>query len=355
MSTCRIGVLVAGARSPSPARPAGAPAHRPAPGLAGEQVHLGRERQVLGARRDGALELDERGGGPGLEVEQRRRAPGRRRPGRRAPRPPRSRRRPAARRASSWVKRRPARPWPAGAPGSVEQRAGLGEVTGHGARDDRGVALGDEQAEVPPGRSTCRIVASAAAGSSTTSSTPWHSTTSALSAPTTSSRLDEVALPAGDLHPELARAAGERGQRVGAGVDDGDAVAELGHPHGEAAGAAADVEHVERPARSRPPARGRPTPRRSARRPALAGPVAGAGSGAAWPHPGRSAPPPGAAPAARGRPRCTRPTSIPTAATPGALTHEVLAQGACGTRPSAARPRRGTGRRRGPGRRPRAR
>ena len=33
---------------------------------------------------------------------------------------------------------------------------------------------------VPPGRSTSRIVASAAAGSSTTSSTPWQSTTSAL-------------------------------------------------------------------------------------------------------------------------------------------------------------------------------
>jgi len=67
----------------------------------------------------------------------------------------------------------------------------------------------------PPGRTTLPRVASAAVGSSTTSSTPWHSTTSALSGPTTSSRDDRspcrpvtvygAAKLAGELYTEAYR------------------------------------------------------------------------------------------------------------------------------------------------------
>ena len=56
----------------------------------------------------------------------------------------------------------------------------------------------------------------------------------------------QVALLAADPvgHAALAGPAVQGGQGVRAGVDDGDPVAELGDPDGEAAGAAADVEDV---------------------------------------------------------------------------------------------------------------
>ena len=52
------------------------------------------------------------------------------------------------------------------------------------------------------------------------------------------------AQPVGDA--VLGRATGQRGQRVGAGVDDGDAVARRREPHRLAAGAAPEVEDVAR-------------------------------------------------------------------------------------------------------------
>ena len=55
----------------------------------------------------------------------------------------------------------------------------------------------------------------------------------------------EVTLLPGHLDTDLAGPAGQRGQGVGAGVDHGDPVTELGDPDREAAGAAADVEDVE--------------------------------------------------------------------------------------------------------------
>jgi hypothetical protein len=50
--------------------------------------------------------------------------------------------------------------------------------------------------------------------------------------------------PLGD--PGLRGAAGQRGERVGTGVDHGDPMPGLGERHGETAGAAADVEHGQR-------------------------------------------------------------------------------------------------------------
>ncbi len=64
-------------------------------------------------------------------------------------------------------------------------------------------------------------------------------------------RLDDLEQPGGvalhraHLDAGLAGPALQRGQRVRAGVDDGDPVAELGERDGEPAGAAADVQDVE--------------------------------------------------------------------------------------------------------------
>ena len=99
----------------------------------------------------------------------------------------------------------------------------------------------------PPGRRTPAATASASAGSSTTSSTLWHSSRSTLPAGDEVGQVGEVALQAGDPagEPALGGAALQRGQRVGAGVDDGDPVAGARERHGEAAGAAAGVDDVE--------------------------------------------------------------------------------------------------------------
>lgn len=53
----------------------------------------------------------------------------------------------------------------------------------------------------------------------------------------------DTADPVGD--PGLGRAALQREERVGAGVDDGDAVAETGDRHREVAGAAAGVQDIQ--------------------------------------------------------------------------------------------------------------
>ena len=85
------------------------------------------------------------------------------------------------------------------------------------------------------------------AGSSTTSSTEWQSTRSTLAGSTSPASASPSpctrAYPVGD--PGLGGPTGQRGERVGAGVDHGDPVAGLGQRHGEPAGAAADVEHGE--------------------------------------------------------------------------------------------------------------
>ena len=142
-----------------------------------EDVQLGREREVLGPLGDGPLELDEGGGGTGLEVEQG---------------------------AGDQVGEDP------DAVDRDDLEAGLGQERGDLVRGEpvpgvfRGRVRRSSSARacgkwpamaramtaacrwatssdrVPPGRSTSRIVARAAAGSSTTSSTPWQSTTSAL-------------------------------------------------------------------------------------------------------------------------------------------------------------------------------
>ena len=102
---------------------------------------------------------------------------------------------------------------------------------------------------VPPGRSTAASAASAAAGSSTISRTPWQSTTSALPSGDQVGQVAQVALASGDPvgDPALVGATRQDREGVGAGVDDHDPVAELGDPDREPAGAAADVDHGGRP------------------------------------------------------------------------------------------------------------
>ena len=113
------------------------------------------------------------------------------------------------------------------------------------------------------GAARWRAPATTSAGSSTTSSTAWQSTRSTPPGSTSAGERVAVALhgahPVG--HPRLGGPAGERGERVRAGVDDGDAVPGLGQRDGEPAGAAADVEHGERrgrPCRSQFAAQHRP-------------------------------------------------------------------------------------------------
>ena len=113
----------------------------------------------------------------------------------------------------------------------------------------------------------------AAFGSSTCSRTPWQSRTSAAAGPTTAEQGTGVPLlgahPVGDAG--VRGTALQRGESVGAGVDDGDAVAEARERDRETPGATADVDDVERAARARrraprPGGRGPPRPRRCARR-----------------------------------------------------------------------------------------
>nr|BFE88888.1 hypothetical protein GCM10020093_114890 [Planobispora longispora] len=65
------------------------------------------------------------------------------------------------------------------------------------------------------------------------------------------SQVGGVALQRPHPHPGLGGTALQRGQRVGAGVDDRDGVPELGQRHGEPAGAASGVDDVEPPAAGR--------------------------------------------------------------------------------------------------------
>ena len=103
----------------------------------------------------------------------------------------------------------------------------LVRVAGERARQHGRGAVGDEQAE-PAARAAARRRRrrAPAAGSSTTSSTLWHSSRSTLPAATSCGQVVEVALHAGDpaVEAALGGAALQRGERVGAGVDDGDAV-----------------------------------------------------------------------------------------------------------------------------------
>jgi hypothetical protein len=128
----------------------------------------------------------------------------------------------------------------------VEQGQRLLEVTGHGPRDHRGVPLADEEAEgaagtqdLADGGQGCRGVVD-----DLEDAVAQHHVCAGGAGDL--EQVGHVPLLAGDGHPLLPRAAVEGGQGVGAGVDDRDPVAELGDPDREPAGAAADVEHVER-------------------------------------------------------------------------------------------------------------
>ncbi len=122
---------------------------------------------------------------------------------------------------------------------------GLGEVAGHGAGDDRGVALGDQEAEVSAGAEHLpdRGQGRGRVLDDFQDAVAQHEVGAVGSDQV--EQLGEVSLLTGDLDPELAGAPGEGGQGVGAGVDDLDPVTELGHPDGGDAGAAADVDDVE--------------------------------------------------------------------------------------------------------------
>ena len=255
MSTCRIGhasrrVAHAAPHGPGCRRVGVSWSTRDGPASAREHVQLRGEREVLGrARRRRARAR------PGPRWHRARgragsRAPGRRRPGRRAPRRARSRRPPAARSSSSWVKRRPAAGAPARVPASSSRARACCEVAGHRPGDHGGVALGDQQAEGAagaqhlggswPARRRGRRRPRARRGRAPRRRCRGRRARAGVDrspcCPVTST-------------PALAGAAVERGERVGAGVDDRDPVAELGDPDGEPAGAAADVEDVAGPAR----------------------------------------------------------------------------------------------------------
>ena len=151
--------------------------------------------------------------------------------------------------SSSRVKRRPARPGGAGLRGGVQQRQRLPEVAGHRPRDDRGVALGDQQGQGAVG---AQHLAQRGEGAGRVADVLEHAVAQhqvgaagGHGAPGCQ-QAGEIALVGDHLDALLAGAAAQRGERVGAGVDDGDAVTHAGDPHGRAAGAATDVEDVER-------------------------------------------------------------------------------------------------------------
>ena len=146
--------------------------------------------------------------------------------------------------ASSGVNR-----WPARADGRVgrvgQERQRLREVPGHRPRDDRGVPLGDQEREVATGAKhpgdrvqCCRRVVD-------------HLEDAVAEHQVGTAGCDqvgqggEVALLTDDLDADLAGAASQCGQGIGAGVDHGDPVAELGDPDRGDPGATADVDDVE--------------------------------------------------------------------------------------------------------------
>ena len=138
-----------------------------------------------------------------------------------------------------------AAPAPAGRAGrrvAVEQLAGGLEVAGHGAGHHGRVALGDEQAEVPAG---AQHAGDGREGGGGVVDHLEHAVAQHQVGLVDQARqVGQVALLAGDPvgDPALAGAAVERGEGVGAGVDDLDGVAELGQRHREPARATADVD-----------------------------------------------------------------------------------------------------------------
>ena len=127
----------------------------------------------------------------------------------------------------------------------VEQRQRLGDVAGHGAGDDRGVPLGDQERE--PAAGAEHLADRGQCGGGVLDHLEHAVAEHHVSAGGTGQLEQgaEVALLAGDLDAVLAGPAGQGGQGVGAGVDHGDPVAEPGHPDRESAGAATDVEDFE--------------------------------------------------------------------------------------------------------------
>ena len=127
----------------------------------------------------------------------------------------------------------------------VEEGERLGDVAGHRAGDDRGVPLGDEERE--PAAGAEHLVDRGQCGGGVVDHLEDAVTEHHVGAGGTGQleQRAEVTLLADHLDAVLAGPASQRGEGVGAGVDHGDPVAEPGHPDREAAGAAADVEHVE--------------------------------------------------------------------------------------------------------------
>ena len=223
-----------------------------------QQVQLGRQRPELGPLGDGALEVDAAPSvAPGSmsTSEPGTRSAKTRTPCTEATSKPASASRP---RASSSVNRRP---------GARRRRRGrraspgLVEVAGHRPGDHRGVPLArragsevaagpqhlaDRGQAAPPGRRRPRARRGRAPRRPRRRRRP---------------RAAWTGRPAARSPRRRSRAArrDERGERVRARVDHRDPVAALGEPDREAAGAAADVEHVRR--RRRGPAAARPRPR----------------------------------------------------------------------------------------------
>ena len=124
----------------------------------------------------------------------------------------------------------------------VEQGEGLGEVAGHGAGDDGGVPLGDQQGERAAG---AQHLADRGQGGGRVVDHLEHAVAEhhvGAAGGDQSGRSERSPCAPPTVDADLAGPAVQRGQGVGAGVDHGDPVAELGHPDREAAGAAADVE-----------------------------------------------------------------------------------------------------------------
>ncbi len=119
-------------------------------------------------------------------------------------------------------------------------------MTGHGAGDHGGIALGDEETEHSPGpdHAAQRRQRGDGVVDDLEDAVAQHQV-GAVGADHVE-QAGQVALATGDRDVVLAGTAVEGGQGVGAGVDHGDPVAEPADPDGQTAGPAADVEDVER-------------------------------------------------------------------------------------------------------------
>ena len=135
--------------------------------------------------------------------------------------------------------------------GLGEQRRGRGEVAGRGPGEHRGGEVGHQDAGRPTGPQRGRE------RGDHLGRVVHHLQQAVTEHQVGAARRDQagepvaVALHSGDpvRYAGLGGPSGQRGQRVGAGVHNGHPVAGLGQRHGETAGAAAHVHHLEGAAR----------------------------------------------------------------------------------------------------------